>query len=148
MKYINQLRMEFMSIPDNVGLARLTVAAFASQLDYTVSEIDDIKGAISEAVSNAIIHGYEGRPENTVRIVASLTTRGLEVIVEDTGKGIENVKEAMLSGYSSVPERLGLGFSFMQSFMDEVAVLSEPMKGTRVIMFKQLGRRGDYASEN
>lgn len=148
MNYINQLRMEFMSIPDNVGLARLTVAAFASQLDYTVSEIDDIKGAISEAVSNAIIHGYEGRPENTVRIVASLTTRGLEVIVEDTGKGIENVKEAMLSGYSSVPERLGLGFSFMQSFMDEVAVLSEPMKGTRVIMFKQLGRRGDYASEN
>ncbi|MFZ5899204.1 MAG: anti-sigma F factor [Bacillota bacterium] len=148
MKYINQLRMEFMSVPDNVGLARLTIAAFASQLDYTVSEIDDIKGAISEAVSNAIIHGYEGRPENMVRIIASLTTRGLEVIVEDTGKGIENVKEAMVSGYSSVPERLGLGFSFMQSFMDEVTVISEPMKGTRVIMFKQLGGRRDHACEN
>ena len=148
MDYQNFLRLEFYSLPVNVGLARVAVAAFAAQLNYTVSELDDIKGAVSEAVSNAIIHGYEGAPDRLVKVVAVIRDDELEVVVEDGGKGIENVAEVLRPGYSTAGERLGLGFSFIASFMDSADVQSAPGRGTRVIMTKRAGPRGKHADAN
>lgn len=143
-KIKNRLEMAFDSRPENVGLARVAVAAFASQIDFTVSDLDDIKGAVSEAVSNAIIHGYRQRPEETVRVEAVLTDTGLEVTVEDEGEGIQDVAQARVPGFTTVPERLGLGFAFMESFMDTVEVVSAPGRGTRVRLTKRIDR-GEYA---
>ncbi|MDI6906330.1 MAG: anti-sigma F factor [Thermoanaerobacterales bacterium] len=143
-KIKNRLRMAFDSRPENVGLARVAVAALASQLDFTVSELDDIKGAVSEAVSNAIIHGYRERSGETVRLDAILTEHGLEVMVEDEGEGIQDVTQAQVPGFTSTPERLGLGFAFMESFMDTVEVISAPGQGTRVRLTKRI-ERGEHA---
>lgn len=148
MDYQNFLRLEFYSLPANVGLARVAVAAFASQLNYTVSELDDIKGAVSEAVSNAIIHGYEGAPDQLIKVVAMVRAGELEIIVEDGGKGIEDLEEVLRPGFSTADERLGLGFSFIRSFMDTADVLSTPGRGTRVIMTKRAGLLGDHVDAN
>lgn len=137
-KLINSIKMEFFSIADNVGLARVTVATIASQADLTLNDLEEIKVAASEAVSNAIIHGYENRSQEVVRVEVSRFEKYLEIVVEDKGKGIENVKQALEPAYSSDPERMGLGFVFMQSFMDELEVKSELGHGTIVIMRKQL----------
>lgn len=137
-KLINSIKMEFFSIADNVGLARVTVATVASQADLTLNDLEEIKVAASEAVSNAIIHGYENRSQEVVRVEVSRFEKYLEIVVEDKGKGIENVKQALEPAYSSDPERMGLGFVFMQSFMDELEVKSELGHGTIVIMRKQL----------
>jgi len=139
-KIKNRLRMSFDSRPENVGLARVAVAAFASQLDFTVSDLDDIKGAVSEAVSNAIIHGYRNRPDGTVHLEALLTEQGLEVAVEDEGEGIPNTVQARVPGFTTIPERLGLGFAFMESFMDTLEVDSAPGRGTRVRLVKRVNR--------
>lgn len=133
----NQISLEVRSLPENVGLARLTVAAFASQLDFTISEIEEIKVAVSEAVSNAVIHGYEGKEDQTVRIVAAIEGDTLEITVEDRGRGIEDVALARQPSYSTDPERMGLGFVFMESFMDTLDVQSEVNEGTRVRMTKR-----------
>lgn len=138
---LNRFRLEFPGRPDNVGLARVTVAAFAAQVDPTLEELEDIKGAVSEAVANAIIHGYENSPEGIVVVEGILYGDAIEIFVEDTGKGMENVAQAMEPEYSSAPERLGLGFSFMQTFMDSVSVDSKPGHGTRVVMRKQFASR-------
>ncbi|ACA59736.1 anti-sigma F factor [Candidatus Desulforudis audaxviator] len=148
MDYHNFLRVEFYSLPVNVGLARVTVAAFAAQLNYTVSELDDIKGAVSEAVSNAIIHGYEGAPDRLVKLIAVVRGNELEISVEDGGKGIENLEEALRPGYSSGVERLGLGFSFIRSFMDTLDVQTVPGRGTKVLMTKRAGPPGGHAHAN
>lgn len=138
---LNRFRLEFPSRPDNVGLARVTVAAFAAQVDPTLEELDDIKGAVSEAVANAIIHGYDNSPDGIVIVEGVLDGDAIEVFVEDSGKGIENVVQAMEPEFSTDPERLGLGFSFMQAFMDSVSIDSTPGSGTRVVMRKQLSSR-------
>jgi stage II sporulation protein AB (anti-sigma F factor) len=143
MDYQNFLRLEFYSLPVNVALARVAVAAFAAQLNYTVSELDDIKGAVSEAVSNAIIHGYEGAPDQLVKVVAVIRENELEIVVEDSGKGIGNVEEVLRPGFSTAKDRLGLGFSFIGSFMDTADVQSAPGRGTRVIMTKKAAHRND-----
>ncbi|WP_338832781.1 Anti-sigma F factor [Moorella humiferrea] len=132
----NSMALEFLSLPENVGLARVAVATFAAQVDMTLNELEEIKVAVSEAVSNAIIHGYRGEPSGIVRVAAERTTTGLVIIVEDKGCGIPDIALAMQPAYSSDPERMGLGFSFMQSFMDELEVTSEVNRGTRVRMFK------------
>ena len=138
MRYKNQVKLEFLSIPANVAFARVAVAAFASQLDYTLADLDEIKVAVSEAVGNAIIHGYENVAAKMVRITVSLSDDMLEVAVEDDGKGIVDIEQAMQPAYSTEPERMGLGFVFMQSFMDTLQVLSEPGRGTRVLMTKKI----------
>ena len=138
MRYKNQVKLEFLSIPANVAFARVAVAAFASQLDYTLADLDEIKVAVSEAVGNAIIHGYENEAAKMVRITVSLSDDMLEVAVEDDGKGIVDIEQAMQPAYSTEPERMGLGFVFMQSFMDTLQVLSEPGRGTRVLMTKKI----------
>lgn len=145
MNFDNLVRLEFLSRPENVGLARVSIAAFAAQLDYTVSELDDLKGAVSEAVSNAIIHGYRNDPDHVVKIAAYILDGELEVAVEDRGRGIGDIDEALKPGVSTTEERLGLGFSFMRSFVDRLEIISEPGKGTRVRMFKRPASRRSNA---
>jgi len=135
------MKLEFLSIPANVAFARVTVAAFASQLDFTLSDLEEIKVAVSEAVGNSIIHGYENAPDKIVKVYAALTGDTLEVKVEDSGKGIEDVNLALQPAYSTDPERLGLGFVFMQSFMDSLQVESTPGRGTLIKMSKRVGAR-------
>lgn len=132
----NRLFLEVPSNPENVGIVRVAVAAFAAQLDFTIDEIDDIKVAVSEAVSNAIIHGYAERP-GMVSVEARAYAECLEVVVEDRGRGIEDVEKALQPAFTTDPGRMGLGLTFMDSFMDELSVRSTPGKGTTVVMVKR-----------
>jgi len=132
----NEAKLEFKSLAANVAFARVTVAAFASQLEFTLNDLEEIKVAVSEAVANAIIHGYENRSDGVVTITMTAGNGALEVKVSDSGKGIANVKKALEPSYSTDPERMGLGFVFMQSFMDTLHVESAPGKGTTVTMSK------------
>lgn len=132
----NRVILSFMSLGENVSLARMMVAALAAQADLTIADLDEIKVAVSEAVSNAIIHGYQNDPSRIVEVAAELSPNELHIEVKDDGIGIENIELAMQPNYSESEERMGLGFSFMQSFMDSVEVISAPGKGTRVILVK------------
>ncbi len=136
---MNKAVLEFSSRAENVAFARVAVAAFASQLDFTLSDLEEIKVAVSEAVTNAIVHGYGNKPENMVRLELTIQEEYLEIKVIDRGKGIDDVAKALEPAYSTDPERMGLGFSFMQSFMDRFAVDSQPGRGTRVIMSRKAG---------
>jgi len=115
----------------------VVAAAFVSQLDPTIEELADVKTAVSEAVTNAIIHGYESKV-GLVRMSCSLFSEGVEIAIEDFGKGIENIELARQPLYTSKPdmERSGMGFTVMETFMDNVEVISEFGKGTVVKMFK------------
>lgn len=136
MQIINQAKLEFQSIPANVAFARVTVAAFASQLEFTLNDLEEIKVAVSEAVANAIIHGYENSSNGVVHISMVIRDNALEIKVWDYGKGIPDVKKAMQLTYTTDPERMGLGFVFMQSFMDALHVDSTQGAGTTVTMIK------------
>lgn len=135
--YDNMIKLEFLSKSQNEGFARVSIAAFASQLDPTIEEISDIKTAVSEAVTNSIIHGYENK-EGIVKIEATIAGNELTVIVSDEGKGIEDIELAMQPLYTSRPdlERSGMGFTVMETFMDSLHVESEKGKGTRIVMKK------------
>lgn len=133
----NKMKIEFDSKSQNESLARVTVAAFASQLDPTLEEVTDIKTAISEAVTNSIIHGYENK-EGIIKIEAEIKGFDFTVSVQDYGVGISDVEEARQPLYTSRPdlERSGMGFTVMETFMDEVKVFTEKGKGTKIIMKK------------
>lgn len=135
----NEMKLEIMSKSNNEAFARITVAAFAAQLDPTIEEIADIKTAVSEAVTNSIIHGYENT-EGKVTIVAKLFDNNIQIEISDTGKGIEDVERAKQPLYTSKPdlERSGMGFTIMESFMDEVKVESIVGLGTKVTMRKKI----------
>ena len=139
-KIKNWMQMEFSAVSENEQLARIAVASFITPLDPTLEEMADVKTAVSEAVTNAIIHGYEEKSGN-VYIRCRLEGDLLEVEVEDKGKGIEDIEQAMEPMYTTKPERdrSGMGFSFMEAFMDEVEVMSIPGMGTTVLMKKKLG---------
>jgi len=129
----NNARLEFLGIAENVSFARSCIGAFAAQLDCTLEDIEEIKLVVSEAVSNSIIHGYGGSREGKVTIEASLyDNRTIEITVIDYGLGISDLEQAMKPSYSSDPARMGLGFTFMKSFMDEMEVISKPNEGTSV----------------
>jgi len=140
---INEMKLEFASKSTNEAFARIVAAAFASQLDPTVEELTDVKTAVSEAVTNAIIHGYENRP-GTITMVVRMYPKAVEIEVRDNGKGIDNIAQAMQPMYSSKPEmeRSGMGFTVMESFMDSVEVESQPGAGTTVKMSKTFGSIG------
>lgn len=138
LKWQNYLKIEMPSLPENVGLARVAVASFISQYDLTLNDIEEIKVAVSEAVSNAIIHGYENSGAGKVLIEAVLCDNQLVLTIEDYGKGIPDVAKALQPAYSTDPERMGLGFVFMKSFMDKLDVTSTVDKGTKVRMSKKL----------
>jgi stage II sporulation protein AB (anti-sigma F factor) len=132
----NYLKLEFPSLPPNVGLARLVVATFASQLEFTLAEIEEIRVAVSEAVSNCVIHAYHENP-GIIELHLSLSDGMLTIQVSDYGKGIENVEQAKQATYSTEPEHMGLGLVFMESFMDEMTLTSHLLEGTTVIMKKR-----------
>ncbi|NLM03492.1 MAG: anti-sigma F factor [Clostridiales bacterium] len=138
MEYKNYMKLELYGKSQNEAFARVTVAAFASQLDPTLEEICDIKTAVSEAVTNAIIHGYE-ETNGLVTIICRIKNNELEIIVKDEGKGIEDINKAREPLYTSKPEleRSGMGFTVMETFMDKVDVYSEPGKGTKIVMTKR-----------
>lgn len=135
------LRMEVESRSRNEEFARVAVAVFMSRLDPTVEEIDDVKTAVSEAVTNAVIHGYQGR-EGIIYIQVAVRGRDVSVEIRDEGVGIRDVQKAMEPMYTTdaAGERSGMGFSFMEAFMDEVQVASAPGQGTCVTMKKRIGR--------
>ena len=137
----NEMKLEFDSRSANEAFARVTVASFMTQLNPTLEEVSDVKTAVSEAVTSAIIHGYENHV-NKVQIYAGIEGRTLHLEISDRGVGIPDVKKAMEPLYTTRPEleRSGMGFSFMEAFMDEVQVESEPGKGTIVRMKKIIGR--------
>ena len=140
MDIINQMELKFLSVPENEGFARVAVSAFAVQLNPTLDVLADIKTAVSEAVTNAIVHGYEDET-GLIVITAALRNDGiLEVSVADTGKGIEDISRAMQPFFTTQPEkeRSGMGFSVMQTFMDRVSVESAVGQGTTVRMQKRL----------
>ena len=131
----NEVELSFDARSVNEGFARMAVAAFISELNQTMDELSDVKTAVSEAVTNAIIHGYDN-PEEKVHMTCRIMGREVEIIVCDTGRGIEDVARAMEPFYTTKPEleRSGMGFAFMEAFMDEVQVQSAPGKGTSVRM--------------
>lgn len=135
MKELNYIKLEFPSRSSNEAFARTAAAAFAAQLDPTLEELGDIKTAVSEAVTNAIVHAY---PDSIGRIAMRLRIlegKQLEISVRDWGKGIENVEQAMTPLFSTGgEERSGMGFTIMGSFMDRLRVRSVPGKGTTVTM--------------
>lgn len=139
MQLINEMKLEFMSKSNNEAFGRVVAAVFASQLDPTVEELADIKTAVSEAVTNAIIHGYESN-SGIVKMQCKLYDCGIEIAISDQGKGIEDVELARQPLYTSKPEmeRSGMGFTVMESFMDSVEIVSEPNIGTTVTMFKKI----------
>lgn len=146
--YDNEMKLEFVSKSANESFARISVAAFASQLDPTIDELADIKTAVSEAVTNSIIHGYE----NTIGIVkveCKIKENLIEIQVLDNGKGISNVEEARKPLYTTKAEleRSGMGFTIMESFMDELKVESIPDVGTKVTMKKYIGKLNETEEE-
>lgn len=137
----NEMEIRFDSRSENEGFARVSVASFLTQLNPTVEEVADVKTAVSEAVTNAIIHGYEQRVE-TVRIHCSIENQLFTVEISDRGKGIANVEKAMEPMFTTKPEddRSGMGFSFMEAFMDTVEVESKVGEGTSVKMTKTIDK--------
>lgn len=134
----NMMKIEFMSKSQNESFARVAVAAFISQLDPTIEELTDVKTAVSEGVTNAIIHGYENK-EGIVKIEASIVKDEVTITITDEGKGIDNIEQAMEPLYTSRPdlERSGMGFTVMETFMDSLQVKSEKDKGTSIILKKR-----------
>lgn len=144
MEYDNSMRLEFESRSVNEGFARVSVASFLSQMNPTLEEVADVKTALSEAVTNCIVHAYEGRVEKII-VECLISGKELIVLVSDHGIGIENVEKAMEPLFTTKPdsERCGMGFAFMEAFMDEVKVESKPGEGTKVWMKKKIGRVGN-----
>lgn len=144
----DQMVVEFDSISKNESFARVVVAAFVSRLNPTLEEIADIKTAVSEAVTNSIIHGYENR-EGRIRIETHIVEDTVTVIVKDFGAGIADVEKAMEPMYTSKPEleRSGMGFAFMEAFMDELFVDSTVGQGTTVTMRKVIRQEENGRNE-
>lgn len=140
----NEMQMQFDSRSSNEGFARVVAGAFALQLNPTLEELSDIKTAVSEAVTNAIIHGYPGRI-GRVEMRARIDGRVFEVVIADRGVGIEDVAKARepLFTTGDDTERSGMGFTMMETFMDELEVESAPGQGTTVRMLKRIGREKD-----
>ena len=135
----NKMRLEIDAKSENESFARTVVAAFVARLDHTLEELNDIKTAVSEAVTNSIIHGYNEK-KGTIYISTMIEKNRVIIVVEDHGVGIEDIDQAMEPLYTSKPnlERSGMGFTVMEAFMDQVKVTSSIGKGTIVTMEKVL----------
>ena len=135
----NEMKIEFLSKSANEAFARISVAAFASQLDPTIEEIADIKTSVSEAVTNSIIHGYNNT-EGIVKVKAKLYEDEIEIEISDNGAGIENIEEAREPLFTTKGnlERSGMGFTIMENFMDELSVESIVGLGTKIVMTKKI----------
>ena len=138
-QFENEMKLEFISKSNNEAFARITVAAFVSQLDPTIEELSDIKTAVSEAVTNSIVHGYEDKL-GLINLKCKIYENEVFIEVSDNGKGIENIEMAKQPLYTTKPnlERSGMGFTIMESFMDELNVESVLGVGTKVTMKKKI----------
>lgn len=136
----NFMKLSFAARSENEAFARVAVAAFASQLDPTLEQLDEIKTVVSEAVTNAIIHGYDGRPDGIITLEASIDGDTFSLSVSDEGSGIEDLDLARQPLFTSRPEleRSGMGFTIMENFMDEFEAESVPGGGTRLTMKKRI----------
>ena len=139
----NEIVLEFDAISENEGLARVVIAAFLTKLDPTIEQLDDVKTAVSEAVTNAIIHAYQEKGGKVVMRAALSANEHVKISISDTGIGIDNVEQAMQPLYTTGAdkERSGMGFAFMEAFMDRVEVKSEIGKGTTVHMWKSFSKK-------
>ena len=145
----NSMTVEFESSSNNESFARVVVSAFVARMNPTLTEVADIKTAVSEAVTNSIIHGYENNT-GRIRIETYIVEDTVTIIVKDNGVGIDNIERAMEPMYTSKPEleRSGMGFAFMEAFMDELFVESKVSEGTIVTMRKVIGKsENDWGSE-
>lgn len=135
----NEMKLEFSGISENESFARAVVSAFVIKLNPTLEELSDIKTAVSEAVTNAVIHGYEKQP-GMVKVYGRIEDNMVYLEISDEGEGISDIQKAMEPLYTSKPEldRSGMGFAFMEAFMDDLQVESEPGGGTRVKMRKTI----------
>jgi stage II sporulation protein AB (anti-sigma F factor) len=140
MTFSNKMEITFDAQSVNEGFARMAVAAFVAQLNPTLEELADVRTAVSEAVTNAIIHGYESDRSKKVTISCGIDENTVYIEVSDSGVGICDIRQAMEPFYTSRPEleRSGMGFAFMEAFMDDVNVASSPGEGTRVTMSKRI----------
>jgi stage II sporulation protein AB (anti-sigma F factor) len=136
----NEMKLQFSALSQNESFARVTVAAFISQLDPNLDELTEIKTVVSEAVTNAIIHGYDSDPKGIVYITVTLENGHVVVTIKDEGVGILDVEEARQPLYTTKPEleRSGMGFTIMENFMDDIVVNSHPGKGTEIRLRKHL----------
>ena len=148
-EFKNEMKLEFISKSSNEAFARIAVAAFASQLDPTIEELADIKTAVSEAVTNSIIHGYDNK-QGIVKISAKLKENEIIIEISDKGKGIENVDAAKEPLYTTKPnlERSGMGFTIMESFMDRMEVQSILGLGTKITMSKIIKPKEEKEEDN
>lgn len=138
----NYVTLEFLSRSSNEGFARVAAAGFAAQLDPTLDELGDIKTAVSEAVTNAIVHGYPDQLGKIVMKLKLLENNTLEITVRDWGKGIEDIQQARQPLFTTGgEERSGMGFTIMESFMDRLTVKSTPGHGTTVTMRRRISAR-------
>ena len=136
----NFMELKFASRSENESFARVAVASFVSQLDPTMDELTDIKTVVSEAVTNAIIHGYDSRPDGIVTITASIEDDKVYITVEDDGEGIDDIERAKQPLFTTRPEleRSGMGLTIIENFMDEMEIESAKGEGTRVKMMKRI----------
>ncbi len=138
---MNMMKLEFLSRSENERFARTVISAFVLELDPTMQELSELKTAVSEAVTNAVIHAY-GEKNGIITMEGKITEDTVEIIISDKGKGIEDIELAMEPMYTEAPEaeRSGLGFTIMQTFTDELDVESMPGKGTKITMRKSIKR--------
>ncbi|RLQ95035.1 anti-sigma F factor [Falsibacillus albus] len=136
----NEMSLEFSALSQNESFARVTVAAFVAQLDPTMDELTELKTVVSEAVTNAIIHGYDNDPSGKVYIYVSIENGVVDLTIRDNGSGIQDIEEARQPLYTTKPEleRSGMGFTIMENFMDEVDIESRPGAGTSIRLIKHL----------
>lgn len=139
MKYKNKMNLKFLSLPENESFARLAVASFCSNVNFSIEEISDIKTAVSEGVTNAIVHGYEGSI-GEIEINCEIYENRVEITIVDNGKGIENLEEALTPFFTTKPdkERSGMGFTVMEGFMDKMEVNSKIGEGTKLKLVKNI----------
>lgn len=144
MSYINELSLKFSAINENESFARLCVASFCSNQIKNIEDIADIKTAVSEAVTNAIVHGYEGK-DGYVYINCKINKKDIVIEIIDEGVGIENIEKAKTPFYTSKPEleRSGMGFTVMEGFMDKLEIYSEVGQGTKVVLYKKIKSDSD-----
>ena len=148
MNFTNEMKLEFDSKSINESFARMVVSGFVAQLDPTIEEINDIKTAVSEAVTNAIIHGYNNK-NGKIQLVCKIKNNDVFIEIHDCGVGIDNIEKAMEPLYTTRPEleRSGMGFSFMEAFMDDLIVESKIGQGTVINMKKTIQKTKDKSME-
>ncbi|WP_100331469.1 anti-sigma F factor [Bacillus xiapuensis] len=144
----NEMNVQFSALSQNEAFARVTVAAFIAQMDPTMEELTEIKTVVSEAVTNAIIHGYEGNPAGMVYISVVMEDGVVDIVIRDEGVGMANVDEAREPLFTTKPEleRSGMGFTIMENFMDEVEVISHQGSGTVLRLKKQIANKKAYCN--